>query len=134
MPNRYQVFFLLTFASGLGALFTLSHFVQQALGKRGYSPIDLLLTGLPRNTSANDTTPSAFIDPIAALINMANESGFDINAFVAQNQTALAGAFGAVALTAAYFLFGQQKPKSEDRALDSKLSPLTVLGRSCIRP
>jgi hypothetical protein len=113
MPNRYQVLFLLAFTTGLGGLFVASHLIQKALAQSGFSPVDLLLTGLPRNKSTEDTSPSAILDPISVLINMANESGFDLSAFVAQNQTAIAGAVGAIVLTALYFVFGGQKPKGK---------------------
>jgi hypothetical protein len=113
MPNRYQVFFLLIFVFSLSALFVLSHLLQKALGQRGYSPLDLLLLGLPRNDTAHETASSGFIDPISVLIDMATNAGFDINTFVAENQAAVVGAVGAIVLTAIYFVFTGQKPKGE---------------------
>jgi cytochrome-b5 reductase len=118
MPNRYQVAFLLTFGLGLVGLFTLSHLIQQALFKRGLSPIDLLLTGLPRNVSAdNAPTSYSFLDPVAVLLDMASKH--DVNALFTPNNIAVAGAVGAIVITALYFaLGGSSKSKARPAVLD----------------
>jgi hypothetical protein len=107
MSIRFQLAFLLTFVSVLAILLTLSHLVQAKLASAGYPLGELILLGLPRNQSRNTSEPYySFTDPVPFLLDMASK--FDLNTFVAQNQTVLASVLGAALLTAAFFAFGRK--------------------------
>jgi hypothetical protein len=112
MPNNQQLVFLLTFFGGLTVLFTVSHLVQAKLASAGFRIGDLILLGLPRNESRNASEPHfSLTDPVPYLLKMASEatSGFDINAFIAQNQTALASALGVVVLATLFVMYGRKR-------------------------
>ena len=72
MPNRFQVVYLLSFASVFTSLVFLSRYIDAKLRDAGYDISELILIGLPKDNDSVDTSSSADVAKSLTVTKMAD--------------------------------------------------------------
>jgi cytochrome-b5 reductase len=67
MPNRYQIAFIASFLLTFAVLYAASTYIGGKLKAAGYDITELILIGLPRNTSMSADNPPMSFDFVAQL-------------------------------------------------------------------